>query len=237
MGGEKKANGETKKSKIKQKLGVYLKTEEEKTLHFDLQEIIKNLGYFGVWAIVFAESGLLVGFFLPGDSLLFTAGFIASQGHLHIFVLIFGSFVCAVLGDNVGYATGYRFGRKLFQKEDNWFFHKKNLIKTQSFYDKHGKKTLVLARFMPVVRTFAPIVAGISAMHYRTFMSYNLIGGLLWTLGITLLGYFLGKVIPAEQIDKYLLPIIGAIIIISIIPSIVHLIQDNRSSHNKKDEG
>lgn len=202
-------------------------------MHFDLPQLIKHLGYFGVWGIIFAESGLLIGFFLPGDSLLFTAGFIASQGFLNIFVLIFGSFVCAVLGDNVGYGTGYRFGRKLFQKEDNWFFHKKNLVKTQFFYDKHGKKTLVLARFMPVVRTFAPIVAGIGAMHYRTFMSYNLIGGFLWTLGITMLGFFLGKVIPAEQIDKYLLPIIVGIIVISIIPSIVHLIQENRSKEHE----
>jgi membrane-associated protein len=205
-------------------------------LHFDLPKLIESLGYFGVWGIVFAESGLLVGFFLPGDSLLFTAGFIASQGHLHIGVLIFGAFVCAVLGDNVGYATGYRFGRKLFQKEDNWFFHKKNLVKTQSFYAKHGKKTLVLARFMPIVRTFAPIVAGIGTMRYRTFMSYNLIGGLLWTVGITLLGYFLGKIIPPEQIDKYLLPIIALIIIVSIVPSVIHLIQENRSSQHEKDE-
>lgn len=203
-------------------------------MHLNLPELIKSLGYFGVWAIVFAESGLLVGFFLPGDSLLFTAGFIASQGYLNIFVLIFGSFACAVLGDNVGYATGYKFGRRLFQKEDNWFFHKKNLKKTQSFYDKHGKKTLVLARFMPIVRTFAPIVAGIGSMHYRTFMSYNLIGGFLWTVGITMLGFSLGKSIPAEQVDKYLLPIIIGIIVISIVPSIIHLIQDNRS---KKDEG
>ncbi|HEY9637666.1 MAG TPA: VTT domain-containing protein [Coleofasciculaceae cyanobacterium] len=205
-------------------------------MHFDLPKLIESLGYFGVWGIVFAESGLLVGFFLPGDSLLFTAGFIASQGHLHIGVLIFGAFVCAVLGDNVGYATGYRFGRKLFQKEDNWFFHKKNLVKTQSFYAKHGKKTLVLARFMPIVRTFAPIVAGIGTMRYRTFMSYNLIGGLLWTVGITLLGYFLGKIIPPEQIDKYLLPIIALIIIVSIVPSVIHLIQENRSSQHEKDE-
>jgi membrane-associated protein len=202
-------------------------------LHLDLPELIKSLGYFGVWGIVFAESGLLVGFFLPGDSLLFTAGFIASQGFLNIFVLIFGAFVCAVLGDNLGYATGYRFGRKLFQREDNWFFHKKNLVKTQSFYDKHGKKTIVLARFMPIVRTFAPIVAGIGAMRYKTFMSYNLVGGLLWTGGITLLGYFLGKAIPAKQVDKYLLPIILGIIILSLIPSVVHLIQENRANRQE----
>lgn len=197
-------------------------------MHFDLPQLIKSLGYFGVWAIVFAESGLLIGFFLPGDSLLFTAGFIASQGFLNVWVLIFGSFVCAVLGDNVGYATGYRFGRRLFQKEDSWLFHKKHLVKTQNYYEKHGKKTLVLARFMPIVRTFAPIVAGIGSMRYPTFMSYNLIGGFLWTFGITLLGYYLGQVIP--DVDKYLLPIILVIIVVSLAPSIIHLIQENRST-------
>jgi membrane-associated protein len=155
-------------------------------MHFDLVQIIKSLGYFGVWGIIFAESGLLIGFFLPGDSLLFTAGFVASQKLLNIWVLVIGAFLCAVLGDNVGYATGHRFGRRLFQKEDSWLFHKKHLVKTTNLYQKHGKKTLVLAPFVPIVRTFAPIVADIGAMHYRTFMSYNLIGGLLWTFGITL---------------------------------------------------
>ncbi|OUL26733.1 VTT domain-containing protein [Nostoc sp. 106C] len=201
-------------------------------MHFDLQEIVKSLGYFGVWGIIFAESGLLIGFFLPGDSLLFTAGFLASlpQSGLNIWVLIFGSFVCAVLGDNVGYATGYRFGRKLFSKEDSWLFHKKHIIKTQDFYEKHGKKTIVLARFVPIVRTFAPIVAGIGAMQYRTFMSYNLIGGFVWTFGITFLGFFLGKSLPPEQVDKYLLPIVGLIIVVSLIPSIIHIIQENRGN-------
>ena len=199
-------------------------------MHFDLLSMIKSLGYFGVWAIVFAESGLLIGFFLPGDSLLFSAGFLASQGFLNIAVLIFGCFVCAVLGDNVGYATGHRFGRKLFQREDSWLFHKKHLVTTQNFYDKHGRKALILARFMPVVRTFAPIVAGIGSMHYRTFMTYNLIGGALWSLGITLLGYFLGQAIPPEQIDKYLLPIIAAIIVISLVPSLLHVYKEYKDS-------
>lgn len=199
-------------------------------MHFDLPHLIQSLGYFGVWAIVFAESGLLVGFFLPGDSLLFTAGFLASQAvtGIDIRVPIFGCFVCALLGDNVGYATGHRFGRRLFQKEDSWLFHKKHLVTAQKFYEKHGKKAIVLARFMPIVRTFAPIVAGIGSMHYRTFMSYNLIGGLIWTVGITLLGYYLGQVIP--DVDKYLLPIVLLIIVISIAPSIIHLIQENRAS-------
>ncbi|MDZ7961520.1 MAG: VTT domain-containing protein [Aulosira sp. DedQUE10] len=199
-------------------------------MHFDLPGLIKSLGYFGVWGIIFAESGLLIGFFLPGDSLLFTAGFVASQQLLNIWILIIGAFICAVLGDNVGYTTGYRFGRKLFSKEDSWLFHKKHIVKTQKFYEKHGKKTIVLARFVPIVRTFAPIVAGIGAMHYRTFMSYNLIGGFVWTFGITFLGFFLGKSLPPEQVDKYLLPIIGLIIVVSLLPSIIHVIQENRTN-------
>ncbi len=202
-------------------------------MHFDLLQIVKSSGYFGVWGIIFVESGLLVGFFLPGDSLLFTAGFVASQKLLNIWILILGAFICAVLGDNVGYTTGYRFGRRLFQKEDSLFFHKKHLIKTQKFYQKYGKKTIVLARFVPVVRTFAPIIAGVGAMHYRTFMSYNLIGGFIWTFGVTLLGYFLGKSLPAEQLDKYLLPIVALIIFVSLVPSIVHLVQENRAGRRR----
>jgi membrane-associated protein len=198
-------------------------------VHIDLPELIKSIGYAGVWFIIFAESGLLVGFFLPGDSLLFTAGFLASQPQLGVFniwVLIFGAFVCAVVGDNVGYATGHRFGRRLFNREDSRFFHKKHLVKTQNFYEKHGKKTIILARFMPIVRTFAPIVAGIGAMRYQTFMTYNLIGGFLWTFGITLAGYYLGQIIP--DVDKYLLPIVVAIVLISFLPSAIHLIQESR---------
>ncbi len=198
-------------------------------MHLDLPQIIKSLGLLGVWGIVFAESGLLIGFFLPGDSLLFTAGFVASQKLLNIWALIIGAFICAVLGDNLGYLTGNKFGRRLFQKEDSWLFRKKHLIQAANFYEKYGKKTIVLARFVPIVRTFAPIVAGIGAMHYRTFMTYNLVGGFLWTFGITLLGFFLGKSLPAEQVDKYLLPIIGIIIVVSLLPSIIHLIQENKS--------
>lgn len=206
-------------------------------MHFDLQnfrQLIQSfgpvLGYVVIWGIVFAESGLLIGFFLPGDSLLFTAGVLAAQNLLNIWLLLLGSFVGAVLGDNLGYATGYKFGRQLFQKQDSWLFHKKHLVKAQKFYERHGKKTIVIARFMPIVRTFAPLIAGIGAMHYRTFFAYNLVGGFVWTVGLTLLGYSLGSLIPAEQVDKYLLPIIGLIIVVSITPSIIHLIQENKSS-------
>ncbi|ADI63706.1 DedA family protein [Trichormus azollae] len=201
-------------------------------MHFNLPDLIKSLGYFGVWGIIFAESGLLIGFFLPGDSLLFTAGFVASQKLLNIWVLIFGAFVCAVFGDNVGYFTGHKFGRKLFDKEHSWLFHKNHIVKTQAFYEKNGKKTIVLARFIPIIRTFAPIVAGIGSMHYRTFMSYNVIGGFVWTFGITMLGFFLGNSLPPEKVDKYLLPIIGLIIIVSLLPSIIHVIKENRAKRS-----
>jgi membrane-associated protein len=188
------------------------------------------VGHLVIWAIVFAESGLLIGFFLPGDSLLFTAGFLASQNILNIEILTLGCFVAAVLGDSVGYATGNRFGRKLFNREDSWLFHKKHLATAQGFYQKYGKKAIVLARFVPIVRTFAPIVAGIGAMNYRIFLSYNAIGGLLWTFGVTLLGYSLGAIIP--DVDKYLLPIILIMIVVSLLPSVFHIYQERKSSRH-----
>jgi len=194
------------------------------------KQLVDSLGFWGghlaIWAIVFAESGLLIGFFLPGDSLLFAAGLLASAGKLNIFALIIGCFICAVVGDNVGYATGKRFGPKLFSKEDSLFFHKNHITKAQNFYEKHGTKTIVLARFMPVVRTFAPIVAGIGKMDYSTFFKFNLLGGLVWTSGLSLLGFGLGNVIP--DVDKYLLPITLAIVVISIIPSLLHLLPERK---------
>ena len=195
-------------------------------MHFDLPSLIKTFGYPLVWGIVFAESGLLVGFLLPGDSLLFVAGFLCSlTPGLDIRVMAFGCFVFAVLGDSVGYYTGKRFGRKLFDKEDSKFFKKKHLIAAEEFFERQGKTAIILARFMPFIRTFAPIVAGIAAMQYKTFMKYNVVGGFFWGIGLTLLGYFLGKSIPENQIDKYLLPIVLGIMFISLAPSIFHIIK------------
>jgi membrane-associated protein len=181
------------------------------------------VGYLGIFGIVFAESGLFFGFFLPGDSLLFTAGFLASQGFLNIYLLNIIIFIGAVLGDNVGYAFGKKVGPKIFNKEDSLFFHKNNLVKAADFYKKYGGITIVLARFMPFVRTFASIVAGVAEMDYRTFFLYNLLGGFLWTITLTWAGYFLGSIIP--DVDKYLLPIIGVIVIISVTPPIYHIIK------------
>jgi membrane-associated protein len=203
----------------------------------NLEELIITFGYVFVFAVVFAESGLLIGFFLPGDSLLFTAGFLASQPHLFvergqlppdIAVLAIGCFIAAVLGDSVGYSFGYRVGRRLFQREDSIFFHKKHLLKAEAFYEKHGGKAIVLARFMPVVRTFAPIVAGVGRMRYPRFLFYNVLGGLLWGVGVTVAGFYFGRLLPPEQVDRYLLPVIGLIIVVSIAPSAIHIWRESR---------
>ena len=180
--------------------------------------IIKTLGLIGVLIIIFAESGLFFGFFFPGDSLLFTAGFLASQNYLDISILVFGAFICAVLGDSVGYWFGRKVGPKIFNKEDSIFFHKKHVEKAQNFYNKYGNKTIFLARFVPIVRTFAPIVAGVGQMKYKNFLTYNIFGGFVWTFGMVFGGYFLGQIIPG--IDKYILLIILVIIFISFLPII-----------------
>lgn len=191
---------------------------------FDLVGLIKTVGYAGLAAIVFAESGLLIGFFLPGDSLLFTAGFLASQGFLHIGILLPLLFVSAVLGDNVGYAFGHRVGPRIFTKRDSILFHQKHLTRSKLFFEKHGGKTIILARFLPVVRTFAPILAGVGKMQYHTFLFYNIIGALLWAVGLTSAGYYLGKTVPNG--DRYLVPIVIIIILVSAMPTLVHLAGD-----------
>ncbi len=193
-------------------------------MHFDLVELVKTAGYLGVFTIVFLESGLLVGFFFPGDSLLFTAGFLSSQGFLDIKILIAGCFLAAVAGDSIGYYIGAKLGPKIFTKDNSIFFHKKHLERAQRFYDKHGGKTIILARFIPVIRAFAPVVAGAGKMNYRRFVAFNLVGGVLWAIGVTLAGYYLGSLIP--NVDKYLLPIVALIIIASILPGLHHILVD-----------
>lgn len=189
--------------------------------------IIQTLGVLGVASVIFAESGLFFGFFLPGDSLLFTAGLLASKGYLHLISLLIVTFLAAVLGDNVGYLFGKKVGPGLFKKEDSVIFKKSHLEKTQKFFDKHGKKALILARFMPIVRTFTPILAGVGNMEYKTFFAYNLIGGFVWTFGLILLGYFLGTLIPS--IDTYLTPIILGIVVISFVPALLEFIKSKKN--------
>lgn len=192
----------------------------------DPQTIVQTLGLIGVLAIVFLETGAFFGFFFPGDSLLFTAGFFASQGYLSMTLLLVGTFICAVLGDNVGYAFGRRIGPALFQREDSVFFNKKHVLKAQLFYEHHGKKAIVLARFMPIIRTFAPIVAGIGKMEYRTFFLYNVIGGFVWTWVMLWLGFGLGSLIPDP--DRYVLPVIGVIIIVSVLPALREVLKQRK---------
>ncbi|OGC49715.1 hypothetical protein A2716_00070 [candidate division WWE3 bacterium RIFCSPHIGHO2_01_FULL_40_23] len=196
----------------------------------NLEEFVRNAGYLGLFFIVFAESGLLFGFFLPGDSLLFTSGFLASQGIFDVIPLLSLLTVAAISGDSVGFWFGKRVGKRIFNREDSFFFHKKNLIAANNFYKKHGGKTIILARFIPAVRTFAPIVAGAAEMEYKSFAMYNVLGGILWVVGLGLGGYFLGKSIP--DVDKYLIPIVILIVIISVSPGIIHVLKD--SEHRKE---
>jgi membrane-associated protein len=191
---------------------------------FDVEALIRTVGYLGLFGIVFAESGLFVGFFLPGDSLLFTAGFLASQGYGNIIALVLICFSAAVLGDSFGYAFGRKVGPRIFKKEDSLIFRRGYITRTQQFYERHGGKTLILARFMPVMRTFAPIFAGVGRMHYPTFFFYNVIGAFLWAIGITVSGYTLGSIIPG--VDQYLLPIVLGIIVLSSLPPIAHFVRD-----------
>lgn len=193
---------------------------------FDLTALIKSAGYLGLFGIVFAESGLFIGFILPGDSLLFTAGFLASQGYLNLFFLIVILFAGAVLGDNFGYNFGKRVGPKIFTREDSFIFHKDNLERAQIFYGQYGAKAIVLARFVPIVRTFAPILAGVGRMKYSVFLFYNIIGAVLWVIGITMSGYILGNIVP--DADRYILPIVIVIIIVSVSPVVFKFLKKRK---------
>ncbi|MEK7129748.1 MAG: DedA family protein [Patescibacteria group bacterium] len=181
--------------------------------------LIKTLGLIGVWAVLFAESGLFFGFFLPGDSLLFTAGVLASQGLINYPILLVVTFSAAILGDNVGYWFGHKVGSKLFEREDSFLFKRHHLLEAQRFYEKNGAKTIVLARFVPFVRTFAPIVAGAAKMHYQTFIFYNFLGGFLWSVGIATLGYLLGNIPIIKHNYEY---VIFLIVAASLLPIIIH---------------
>lgn len=182
----------------------------------DPNSLVKDFGYLGIFITLFLESGVFFGFFLPGDSLLFAAGLMASQGHLNIVGLIFISVVAAILGNNVGYYTGKKAGPALFNKKRSFLFSPKRIEEAHKFFEKEGPQSLILARFIPAVRTFVPIAAGIGKMNYRKFLVFNGLGGLFWGISVPVLGYTLGRKIPS--IDKYLLPIILVIVILSALP-------------------
>lgn len=197
-------------------------------LGFDLVSFVKAAGYAGLFGVVFAETGLFLGFFLPGDSLLFVAGFLASQGFLNVWFLMGILFTAAVTGNITGYAFGYKVGPALFKKEDSLLFKKAHVVRAQTFYDRYGGKVIMLARFIPVVRTFAPILAGVAKMDKITFLLYNIAGASVWTFGLIFLGYWLGNSIP--NVDRYLLPIVGVIIIVSILPGLIHYWKEKKSA-------
>jgi membrane-associated protein len=189
-----------------------------KTL-YNVPELIRWGGLFGLILIVFAETGLMIGFFLPGDSLLVTAGLFAAKGDLNIVWLNVSLILAAIVGDAVGYWIGYRTGKALYSRPNSFFFRREHLIKTHEFYEKHGGKTIIIARFMPIFRTFAPVVAGAAEMTYRKFAVFNIVGGILWVTSMTLTGYFLGLAVP--DLEKHIHIVVAVVIFLSLLPALI----------------
>jgi len=193
---------------------------------YQLPDLIGWGGYLILFLIVFAETGLFFGFFLPGDSLLITAGLFAAGGKLNILILIPSLIAAAIVGDTIGYWSGHRFGKHLFKRKKSRIFKKKHLLKAKAFYEKHGGKTIVIARFMPLIRTFAPIVAGATDMPYKKFAYFNVIGGVLWVLSMTLIGYFIGSAVP--DIEKNIGLLVIAVVAVSFIPGIIEYLRQKK---------
>jgi len=181
-----------------------------------LYELVRWGGYVALVAIVFTETGLLIGFFLPGDSLLITAGLVAATGVLDPVWLTVLLSIAAIVGDSVGYAIGYRTGPRIFKRDDSRWFSRQHLIRTREFYERHGGKTIILARFIPIIRTFAPVVAGVGRMDYRKFLAYNVLGGIGWVTSMVWAGYLLGQTIP--DIGRYIHVVIVIVVVLSVIP-------------------
>jgi membrane-associated protein len=187
----------------------------------NVRELVRVGGYVGLTTIIFAETGLLVGFFLPGDSLIVTAGLLSAQPQFGLNVYVLGLLltVAAIIGNSVGYAIGRATGPRLFTRDDSLLFKKKHLYRAQDFYQKHGGKTLVIARFMPIVRTFVPVVAGLANMPLKAYTAYNVLGAVAWIWSMLFIGHFLGRVVPG--IDKHIEPMILVIIALSLLPALI----------------
>ena len=192
----------------------------------NLPELVQWAGIFGIAAIIFSETGLLVGVFLPGDSLLVTAGLFAAKGYLNIFALVPTLTIAAICGNSVGYFIGHSTGPRIFNRESSLFFNKKHAIRAHEFNEKHGRKTIVLAQFMPVIRTFAPVVAGVGGMKFRHFIAFNIIGAFAWIWSMLGIGYFLGNTIPG--IDQHIEIVVIVVVFISILPGIISWIRARR---------
>jgi membrane-associated protein len=193
---------------------------------YDVEAIIRWGGLAMICAIVFAETGLMVGFFLPGDSLLVTAGVFAAAGHLDVYSMLILVTLCAVVGDQLGYFIGQKTGPALFTREDSLLFKRSHVLRAQAFYEKYGAKTIVIARFVPVVRTFAPVVAGVGQMNYRRFVRYNVFGGILWVASMILTGYLIGTAVP--DINEHIHVVIAVVIFLSILPAIIEVMRSRR---------
>jgi membrane-associated protein len=193
---------------------------------YALDDLIRWGGYAVLVAIVFTETGLLVGFFLPGDSLLITAGLVAASGGLDIWWLNVLLIIAAILGDSTGYAIGARLGPRLFTRERSLLFNPRHVERTRQFYARHGAKTIVIARFVPIIRTFAPVVAGVGQMTYRRFVFYNIAGGMGWVISMTWAGYLLGRVIP--DLDRYIHLVVAIVIVLSVIPIGIEIARERR---------
>jgi len=201
---------------------------------YDVKSLVMWAGYVGLFAIIFAETGLLVGFFLPGDSLLVTAGLFAATGELNILYLNLLLIPAAVLGNSAGYWIGYKSGPRLFKREQSLLFRKDYLIRTKLFYEKHGASTMIITRFMPILRTFAPIVGGIGQMNYKKFTYYNLIGAIGWIISMTFIGFFLGRTIP--NIDKHIEKVIVVVVFLSLLPAIIKYLKHKFSKRQPAEE-
>jgi membrane-associated protein len=195
---------------------------------YNVPELIRIGGMAGLILVVFAETGLMVGFFLPGDSLLVTAGLFAAKGDLSIVWLNVALAGAAVVGDATGYWIGRRAGQALYNRPNSFFFRREHLVKTHDFYERHGGKTIVIARFMPIIRTFAPVVAGAANMTYRSFAVYNVAGGIGWVVSMTLTGYFLGRAVP--NIEKNIHIVVAVVIFLSLLPGIIAYLRERRAS-------
>lgn len=195
----------------------------------NVETLIQTFGLLGIGAIILAETGLLLGFFLPGDTLLFVSGFFASQGKLPLGWLLLVIIVCAIIGDNIGYSIGRRTGHRIFKKKDGIFFRKDHLIRAEKFYKEHGGKTIIMARFVPVVRTFAPLVAGVGKMPHIRFTAFNIVGAMIWGLSVTLLGYFAGGFVDPNTIELFIIPVFIFVTLITFGPGIYHLLKDKET--------
>lgn len=201
--------------------------------HIDIVQLTKTFGYIGLTAIILCETGLFLGFFLPGDSLLFAAGLLASQNIFNIYILLPLLIVAAIVGYAIAYWLGDKIGHWLLQRPDSLWFKKRYMIEAHQFYEKHGGKALIIGRLVPVVRTFLPIVAGMAEMTLRRYTFFNVVGALIWCGGVTLLGYFLGASIP--NAESYILPFVLIIVFISILPAVIHLLKVRYCPKSSKD--